>query len=100
VMQSLDNSMKMVWKRGFFGGKIALDNSGNAPVPVYIEKGQEVMHRYAEKVNGIPMNSITEIMFNMSTTAHILGGCPMGESAASGVVNDQFRVHGYPNMYI
>lgn len=100
VMQSLDNSMKMVWKKGIFGGKIALDNKGDQKVPAYIEIGQEVMKRYGEKVDGVPMNSVTEIMFNMSSTAHILGGCPMGDTKETGVVNDKFEVHGYPNMYI
>jgi len=100
VMQTLDNSMKMVWKRGWFGGKMAIDNSGQNRVPAYIETGQQVMYRYAEKVNGIPMNALTEIVFNMSTTAHILGGCPMGRNREEGVVNDNFQVHGYPDMYI
>ncbi len=100
VMQTLDNSMKMVWKKGMFGGKIEIDNKGQNRVPAYIDIGQQVMHRYAEKVNGIPMNALTEVLFNMSTTAHILGGCPMGETKEKGVVNERFEVHGYPNMYI
>lgn len=101
VMQTLDNSMKMVWKRRWFGGGgMAIDNSGQAKVPAYIPIGQEVMHRYAEKTGGVAMNSVMEVMFNMSSTAHILGGCPMGETTAKGVVNERFEVHGYPNMYI
>ena len=36
----------------------------------------------------------------MSTTAHILGGNPMGKTKEEGVVDEFFRVHGYPNMYI
>lgn len=100
VMQTLDNSMKMIWKRGWLGGRMALDNSGQNRVPAYIEIGQQVMHRYARKVNGIAMNSIMEIMFNMSSTAHILGGCPMSSSKEKGVVNERFEVHGYPNMYV
>ncbi len=99
VMQTLDNSMKMVY-RTFPFPRISLSNKGNEKVPAYIDKGQEVMHRYAEKANGIALNSLTEIMFNMATTAHILGGCPMGETIDEGVVNDKFEVHGYPNMYI
>lgn len=99
VMQSLDNSMKMVWKKGWLSG-IALDNTGQNRVPAYIETGQQVMHRYAEKANGVAMNAMTEIIFNMSTTAHILGGCPMGETAKEGVINEKFQAHGYPNMYI
>jgi cholesterol oxidase len=100
VMQTLDSSMKMVWKRGLFGGSMAIDNSGQDKVPAYIPIGQEVMNRYAEKTGGVPMNAVTEVMFNMSTTAHILGGCPMGETADKGVVNENFQVFGYPNMYI
>ncbi len=101
VMQTLDNSMKMVWKRSWFGGgSMAIDNSGQAKVPAYIPIGQEVMNRYAAKTGGVPMNAVTEVMFNMSTTAHILGGCPMGETTDKGVVNERFEVHGYPNMYI
>ncbi len=99
VMQTLDNSMKLVWKKGFFGGKMTIDNPGKK-VPAYIDIGQQVMHRYANKVNGFGVNAITEITLNMSTTAHILGGCPMGESKETGVVNDKFEVHGYPNMYV
>ena len=100
VMQTLDNSMKMIWKKGLFGSGIAFDNKGANRVPAYIEIGQEVMHRYAKKVDGIAANTITEVMFNMSSTAHILGGCPMGETPETGVVNEKFEVHNYPNMYI
>ncbi len=100
VMQSLDSSLKMVWKPGLFGGGIAMANEGNNKVPAYIPIGQEVMHRYAEKVNGVPQNAVTEVMFNMSTTAHILGGCPMGETKETGVVNENFELHSYPNMFV
>jgi cholesterol oxidase len=100
VMQTLDNSMKMVWKKNRLFGGMSIKNEGNARVPAYIDIGQKVMTQYAEKVNAFAANSITEVVFNMSTTAHILGGCPMGATAAEGVINDKFQVHGYPNMYI
>lgn len=100
VMQSLDNSMRMVWKKGLFGGRISFKNDKESAVPAYIPIGQEVMHRYAKKVNGIAQNVITEILFNTPMTAHILGGCPMGQDAKSGVVDKQFRVHNYPGMHI
>lgn len=100
VMQTLDNSMRMVWKKGLFGGKMAIANDGQARVPAYIDIGQEVMKRYGQKIDGVPMNAVTEIMFNMSTTAHILGGCPMGQTPEEGVVNEKFEVHCYPNMWI
>jgi cholesterol oxidase len=100
VMQTVDNAMKIVWKKGLTGGKISIDNKGQRRVPAYIPIGQEVMERYARKVTGIPQNILLEVFFNRPTTAHILGGCPMGTSAETGVVERDLKVHGYPNMYI
>ncbi|MBX3422575.1 MAG: GMC family oxidoreductase [Pirellulaceae bacterium] len=100
VMQSLDSSMRMIWRRRLWRGRMTIDNSASRPVPAHLPIGQQVMTQYAEKVAGIPANSIPEIVFNMSTTAHILGGCPMGADASQGVINDRFQAFGYPNMYI
>jgi len=100
VMQTVDNSMKLKWNKSLFGGGIKFDNSGNKKVPAYIQSGQDVLAKYAEIVNGVPQNIILEVMFNTPTTAHILGGCPMGDSVSEGVIGSDFQVHGYPNMYI
>jgi cholesterol oxidase len=100
VMQTVDNAMKMVWKNNIFGGKMKIDNSGNKKVPAFIPVGQEVMERYARKVTGIPQNILLEVFFNRPTTAHILGGCPMSDSAETGVVDKDLKVHGYPEFYI
>jgi len=99
VMQSLDNSMKMVYKRFPFS-RISIENKKENRVPAYIDIGQKVMHRYAEKVDGLPQNATTEVLFNMSSTAHILGGIPMGETDETGVINDKFEVFNYPGMMI
>jgi cholesterol oxidase len=100
TMQTVDNAMRMVWKKTIFGGKMKIDNSGYKKVPAYIPVGQEVMERYAKKVNGTAQNILLEVFFNRPTTAHILGGCPMSESAESGVVDKNLRVHGYPDFYV
>ncbi len=100
VMQTTNNSMKMIWKRGLFGGKMKIDNSGQDKVPAFIPVGQEVMERYARKALGIPQNILLEILFDRPTTAHILGGCPMSEDISEGVVDSELRVHGYPDFLI
>ena len=92
--------MKMVWKKGLFGGRMKIDNSGNKKVPAYIPIGQEVMERYACKAAGVSQNILLEIFFNRPTTAHILGGCPMSETVETGVVDKDLKVHGYPDFYI
>ncbi|MFN8277110.1 MAG: GMC family oxidoreductase [Chitinophagales bacterium] len=100
IMQTLENAMTMRLKRGWFGSSLTIQNDSNQRVPTYIPIGQEALYRYAEKVNGVPMNAFSEVFFNLASTAHILGGCPMGATKNDGVVDEFFRVHGYPNMFI
>jgi len=100
VMQTIDNCMKVEWKRGLFKKRMAIRNTVEKKVPAYIDIGQQVMEKYAEKAGGIAQNITLEVFLNRPTTAHILGGCPMGRDKQSGVVNERFEVHGYPNMLI
>jgi len=100
VMQHIENAMSMKRKKIPFGGKMIIHNKGNLRVPAYIDIGQKVMEKYAWKTGGIAQNIILEVLFNRSTTAHILGGCPMSEDARTGVVDPQLRVHGFRNMYV
>jgi len=99
-MQTIDNAFTMKLKRFPFT-RLSIQNTvGWKKVNAYIEVGQPALHRYASKINGKPMNAITEIMFNMVTTAHLLGGTPMGKDQTDSVINDKFEVHKYDNMYI
>ncbi|MBK9175457.1 MAG: GMC family oxidoreductase [Flavobacteriales bacterium] len=100
VMQTLDNAVRVRWKQGLFGGKLSVAREGGKRVPAYIGIGQEVMHRYAAKTGGTAMNALPEVLLNMSSTAHILGGCPMGADAGEGVVNERFEAFGYPELRI
>jgi cholesterol oxidase len=100
IMQSLPNAMRLKLKRGLFGSTLTMRNDSGQKVPSFIPVGQDALYRYARKVNGVPHNAFGEVMFGLSSTAHILGGCPMGATAKEGVVNDRFEVHGYRNFYI
>jgi cholesterol oxidase len=100
VMQTVDTKMQFKLKKWPFRKKLTLRNTGNYKVQAYIPIGQEIMHRFAAKANAHPQNSTMEILMNVPSTAHILGGVPMGECAESGVIDPDFRVHNYPNMYI
>lgn len=100
IMQSLPNAMQMKLKRGLFGHSLSFRNERGKKVPNYIPIGQEALHRYASKVNGVAQNAFTEIAFGMATTAHILGGCPMGSTIDEGVVDSRFQVHGYKDLFI
>ncbi|NVO20443.1 MAG: GMC family oxidoreductase [Bacteroidetes bacterium] len=99
VMQTKDSAIQMKWKYNLFGGRISLGNQ-HRKTPVFIPEGQDVLYRLAKNTHATPMNSIAETLGNMSTTAHIIGGNPMGNSSDEGVVDEEFQVHNYPGMYI
>lgn len=103
VMQHVDNRMKFRLGRGlltlFRRGLVAepdLDKRIGARVNV----GHDITRQFAERTNGVPMGSLGENLLNLPTTAHILGGAPIGKDASEGVVNENFAVHNYPGLYI
>ncbi len=51
-------------------------------------------------MNGIPQSAVNEVMLQIPTTAHILGGCGIGESPIVGVIDANHVVYGYQNFYI
>jgi cholesterol oxidase len=54
----------------------------------------------AEQMDGIPQSGIIEVLLDKATTAHILGGCPIGTSPERGVVDTQGRAFGHEGLYV
>ena len=103
VMQTRDTWMRLRLGRGWltFGRRALVSGrDGVHAVDAHIDVGLEVARRFAGKVNGIAQESLVEGLMNTPTTAHILGGCPMGRDAQSGVVDMHCAVHGYPGLYV
>jgi cholesterol oxidase len=65
-----------------------------------IPEASQLAFEIAERVGGVAMSSVTEPVFDIPTTAHILGGCCMGESSATGVIDHRHRVFGYDGLYV
>ncbi|MEM6731986.1 MAG: GMC family oxidoreductase, partial [Myxococcota bacterium] len=53
-----------------------------------------------DKLDTIPSSIATETLLDIPTTAHILGGACMGDSAETGVIDHEHRVFGYPGLYV
>ena len=49
---------------------------------------------------GIAQSGINEAIFNIPTTAHILGGAAIGADPEHGVVDARNRVFGYENLMV
>jgi cholesterol oxidase len=99
-MQTLDGHIDMRLGRLWFWPFRKVLVTRGARIPTFIPQANAFARKIARLVGGTAMSMITEILFNIPTTAHILGGCRMGASADRGVVDRQNRVFGYKNMYV
>lgn len=99
-MQSLEGHIRMRLGRRWYWpfGKVLVSRGHR--IPTFIPKANEFAEHTARLIGGTAMSMTTEILFDMPGTAHILGGCTMGDSPENGVVDHLCRVFGYPNMYI
>ncbi|WP_224243762.1 GMC oxidoreductase [Hyalangium gracile] len=102
-MRTLDGSLSMKRGRGpltgLRKGLVTALKEGPAPT-ANIPEAAELARRVADKVDGMPMSLVNETVLGIPTTAHILGGCCMGDSARTGVIDAQHRVHGYEGLYV
>lgn len=99
VMQNLDNSITTFTKRGLLGRKISSKQGHGEPNPSWIPAGNEATRRIAKKIDGVAGGTWGEI-FNIPLTAHFLGGCVIGDSPSTGVIDPYHRVYGYPTMSV
>ncbi len=103
VMQTLDSSLRLKLGRSLLTGFRRSLVSEQRPVnrvPAKVDIGHAVTREFAGRSGGIPLGSLGENLLNMPTTAHILGGCPMGRNAEEGVVDLNCEVFGYPGLYV
>jgi cholesterol oxidase len=103
VMQPIGSHMRYVLRRSRvwpFGKVVDTERGDAEPVPVYFPIAQEIARRMAEEMDGIPQSGIIEVLLDKATTAHILGGCPIGESPDRGVVDTSGRAFGHDGLYV
>ena len=103
VMQTLDNRLSLVLRRRWFwpfSPGVTSRPAEDQPrrVPAYIPVANETARRMAKELGGFAQSSISEVLLNVPTTAHILGGCAMGKGPEDGVVDADCRVFGYENL--
>ncbi|MFE5330928.1 GMC oxidoreductase [Embleya sp. NPDC056575] len=100
VMQSRDNSLTVYRKRGLFGRTRITTRQGHGePNPNWIPAGHEAVRRIATRLGGVAGGSWGDLA-NVPMTAHILGGCVIGDSPATGVVDPYQRVYGHPGLHV
>ncbi len=95
-MQTVNSKLK--FEKGLFRMKSKVDE-GNPPTAL-IPEAAELAERFAQKVDGMAGALLTDTLLGIPTTAHILGGCPMGSDSANGVIDKDNKIFGYQNLYI
>ncbi|MEJ2217434.1 MAG: GMC family oxidoreductase [Gemmatimonadota bacterium] len=73
--------------------------TGTAPSSA-IPEATDLARRVADKVDGYPVSLATETALAIPTTAHMLGGCVMGDGPERGVIDARHEVWGYPGLYV
>jgi cholesterol oxidase len=95
-MRTVDSILR--FSPGLFGMKSTAEE-GKKPTP-FMPEAHDLAARFAKIVNGKPMALLTETLFGIPTTAHIMGGAVMGKDRTEGVIDKDNRVFGYQNMYV
>jgi cholesterol oxidase len=100
TMQTLDNSITVRPKRTRLGRiKLTSGPGHGEPSPTWIPVANETMRRIAARIGGFPLNSVGE-MVDVPMTAHFLGGCVIGDSAESGVIDPYQRMYGHDGLHV
>ncbi len=74
---------------------------GDGPLPTAaIPEATELAEEYAKEVDGFVGSIVTETLFGVPTTAHILGGACMGTDREDGVIDHRHQVFGYDGLYV
>ena len=101
VMQTLDNAIALRPRKGPFGTLwLRTEQDPERPNPTFIPVANQAAEWIAKRTGGIAQSSVMEALFNVPTTAHILGGAVIAPDPTRGVIDDRQRVFGYENLLV
>jgi len=100
VMQTGASSITVRPRRTWRGAVRLTSVPGDGePTPTWIPAANAAYRRMAAHLGGFAASSLGEVA-DVPMTAHFLGGCTIGSSAATGVVDAYHRVFGYPGLHV
>ncbi|CAA0103938.1 Cholesterol oxidase [Zhongshania aliphaticivorans] len=99
-MQTIDGHLNMRYRRPWYFPFIKVLQTEGEPIPSFIPAANKFVADSAKQMDGMGASIVSEIFFNVPTTAHCMGGCAMGDSATNGVIDKQNQLFGYQNAYV
>lgn len=100
VMQSRDNSLRLRRRQTWFGSRLTSEQGHGEPNPTFIPEANEAARHAAAIMGGFPGNAINEVLLDVPTTAHILGGAPIGPDPGTGVIDAYHRMFGHEGLHV
>ncbi|SVD55349.1 uncharacterized protein METZ01_LOCUS408203, partial [marine metagenome] len=89
VMQPVDNYLKLNYKPRWWrlgGSSMNSQSSDGEKIPSHIPIAEKTAETIINKTGGTIMTTYMDAMFDISSTAHILGGACLGKDLQSGVI--------------
>ncbi|SEM09127.1 FAD-dependent oxidoreductase [Nonomuraea pusilla] len=96
VMQAKDNSITV---RGTRWGGLRSSPGHGEPNPTWIPAGHEAVRHAAAQLGGIAGGTWLDLV-DVPTTAHFLGGCAIGDSPRTGVIDPYHRLYGHEGLHV
>jgi cholesterol oxidase len=105
VMQVADNHLELERRRSWYSPFARTLKSRNSATAgkrnqSYIPIANDMARRVARKIGGWPESSINEVLFDIPSTAHILGGACIGGDPETAVCDEMNRVFGQAGLYV
>ncbi|CAH0989960.1 Cholesterol oxidase [Sinobacterium norvegicum] len=104
VMQSTTSYLHFTTTRPWYwlGRRswVPMQKATDAPLANYFPVAHEFARQYVAKSQGLPGNSLLEVVLGAPMTAHMMGGAHMGKGLESAVVDETGEVFGYQNLRV
>jgi cholesterol oxidase len=102
-MRTVEGTLRMTLGRGvrtgFRRGVTTADGIG-PQAKAWIPEATDLARKVESRLGGFAQSLLTETLLGIPTTAHILGGCCMGDSREAGVIDSRHRVFGYEGLWV
>lgn len=95
VMQNVDSSVRVFRK----GNRLTSIQDSVKPNATYIPIANETVRQIADMQGGIPAGHYGDLI-GAPFTAHFVGGCVIGASDKTGVLDPYHRVWNYPTLHV
>ncbi|QNJ99883.1 FAD-dependent oxidoreductase [Dyella telluris] len=94
-MQTTDTSVDLHWEHNTLRARSGPGEAPKVHIPVV-----EDFHNRLARMFGLEEGGVIFETFNMSATAHFIGGMPIAEKATDGAVDPYQRLFGHPGIHV